>query len=77
MNIFEICVILILALSAFLCLFRIAKGPTISDRMVGVDIMGITFVGVTALTGVLFDLSYLIDIAIVLDRKSTRLNSSH
>lgn len=66
MSIFEICIIIILAISAFLCLFRIARGPTISDRMVGVDIMGIIFVGVTALTGVLFNLSYLIDIAIVL-----------
>ncbi|NLI99219.1 hypothetical protein GX441_11255 [bacterium] len=66
MNIYEIGVVVILALSAFLCLFRIARGPSISDRMVGVDIMGIIFVGVTALTGVFFNLSYLLDIAIVL-----------
>jgi multicomponent Na+:H+ antiporter subunit F len=32
--------------------------------MVGVDIMGILFVGITAITGILYNLSYLIDIAI-------------
>ncbi len=58
--------VVILSISAFLCLYRIFKGPTISDRMVGVDIMGILFVGITALTSILFNLPYLLDLAIAL-----------
>ncbi len=64
MSILYIGIIVALAIAAFLCLFRIFRGPTIADRMVGVDIMGILFVGVTALTGILYNLSYLVDIAI-------------
>lgn len=55
-----------LAFCAFLCFYRILEGPTISDRMVAVDIMGIIFVGITALMSVLFTLSYLMDLAITL-----------
>lgn len=56
----------ILAVAAFLCLYRIFQGPTISDRSVGVEIMGIIFVGITALTAIIFNLSYLLDLAIAL-----------
>jgi multicomponent Na+:H+ antiporter subunit F len=66
MSILTLGIIIVLAIAAFLCLFRIFRGPTIADRMVGVDIMGILFVGVTALTGILTGLSYLVDIAIAL-----------
>ncbi len=64
MSVLWISILIILGVAAFLCLFRIFRGPTIADRMVGVDIMGILFVGITAITGILYDLSYLIDIAI-------------
>lgn len=64
MTVLPIIIIVALAVAALLCLFRIFRGPTIADRMVGVDIMGILFVGVTALTGILYNLSYLLDIAI-------------
>jgi len=66
MSILVIGIIVVLAIAAFLCLYRIFRGPTIADRMVGVDIMGILFVGVTALTGIYYKLSYLLDIAIAL-----------
>jgi len=59
-------IIAVLAIAAVLCLYRIFRGPTIADRMVGVDIMGILFVGITALTGIIYKLSYLLDVAIVL-----------
>ncbi|MEA3310941.1 MAG: monovalent cation/H+ antiporter complex subunit F [candidate division WOR-3 bacterium] len=64
MSVLWIVILIILGVAAFLCLFRIFRGPTIADRMVGVDIMGILFVGITAITGILYNLSYLIDIAI-------------
>ena len=56
----------ILAIGGFLCLFRIYKGPSISDRAVGVDIMGILFVGITGLSALFYDLPYLIDLSISL-----------
>lgn len=66
MNMLIVAIIVILAIAAFLCLFRIFRGPTIADRMVGVDIMGIIFVGVTAVTGIIYRLSFLLDVAIAL-----------
>lgn len=58
--------IIILAVGGFLCLYRIYKGPSIADRAVGVDIMGILFVGITALSALFYDLSYLMDLSITL-----------
>jgi len=66
MSVLWISILIILGIAAFLCLFRIFRGPTIADRMVGVDIMGILFVGITAITGILYNLSFLVDIAIAL-----------
>ena len=40
---------LILLICNFLCLFRIARGPTPADRTVGIDILGIIVVGFCAL----------------------------
>jgi multicomponent Na+:H+ antiporter subunit F len=56
----------ILALGGFLCLYRIYQGPSIADRAVGVDIMGVLFVGITALSALFYDLSFLMDVAITL-----------
>jgi multicomponent Na+:H+ antiporter subunit F len=56
----------ILAVGGFLCLYRIYQGPSISDRAVGVDIMGILFVGITALSALFYDLPYLMDLSITL-----------
>ena len=58
--------ITILAIGGFLCLYRIYQGPSISDRAVGVDIMGILFVGITGLSALFYGLPYLIDLSISL-----------
>ena len=49
---------------SFFCLFRIIRGPTIADRMVGIDIFGILVVGICALLVILTGREFLIDIAI-------------
>ena len=64
--VYTIGIVVVLVLAAVLCLFRIFRGPSIADRMVGVDIMGILFVGITALTGIIYKLDFLLDVAIVL-----------
>jgi multicomponent Na+:H+ antiporter subunit F len=47
-----------------ICLYRIIRGPTIPDRMVGVDIFGILVVGVCAIISVQTERSFILDIGI-------------
>ncbi|MFW6138877.1 MAG: monovalent cation/H+ antiporter complex subunit F [Spirochaetota bacterium] len=54
---------ILIALS-FFCLFRIIRGPSIADRMVGIDIFGILVVGICALLVIITGRKFLIDIAI-------------
>jgi multicomponent Na+:H+ antiporter subunit F len=49
---------------SFFCLFRIIRGPTIADRMVGIDIFGILVVGICALLVIITGREFIIDIAI-------------
>ncbi len=54
----------ILIALGFFCLFRIIRGPTIADRMVGIDIFGILVVGICALMVIKTGRKFIIDIAI-------------
>ncbi|MDR4989187.1 MAG: monovalent cation/H+ antiporter complex subunit F [Bacteroidales bacterium] len=47
-----------------MCLYRVIKGPTIADRMVGIDILGILVVGITAIIAVKTDRMFIMDIGI-------------
>jgi len=47
-----------------ICLYRIIRGPTIPDRMVGVDIFGILVVGVCAIISIQTERSYILDVGI-------------
>lgn len=47
-----------------ICLYRIIRGPTIPDRMVGIDIFGILVVGVCAIISIQTERSYILDIGI-------------
>ena len=53
----------LIALSG-VCLFRIIRGPTIPDRMVGIDIFGILVVGICGIISIQTGQSYIIDIGI-------------
>ncbi|PIP13377.1 MAG: multiple resistance and pH regulation protein F, partial [bacterium (Candidatus Stahlbacteria) CG23_combo_of_CG06-09_8_20_14_all_34_7] len=52
--------IIILLSSCFLCSYRIWRGPTIADRMVATDILGILVVGICALLAVTTKRDFLI-----------------
>lgn len=52
-----------IGLCAF-CLYRIIRGPTIADRMVGIDIFGILVVGICAILAISTDRMFLLDIGI-------------
>lgn len=46
------------------CLYRIIRGPSIADRMVGIDIFGILVVGICAILSIITGKTFLIDIGI-------------
>ena len=46
------------------CLYRIIRGPTIPDRMVGIDIFGILVVGICAIISIETDKDFILDIGI-------------
>ena len=48
----------------FFCLYRIIKGPTIPDRMVGIDTFGILVVGICAILAIITGRIFIIDIGI-------------
>ena len=48
----------------FFCLYRVVSGPTIADRMVGIDIFGILVVGITVILAITTGRMFLIDIGI-------------
>jgi len=49
---------------ALFCLYRVIRGPSIADRMVGIDIFGILVVGICAILAIETGKSYIIDIGI-------------
>ena len=48
----------------FFCLYRIIRGPSIADRMVGIDIFGILVVGICAIMAIITNRMFIIDIGI-------------
>jgi multicomponent Na+:H+ antiporter subunit F len=53
----------LIALSA-LCLLRVVLGPTVADRVVAIDILGIIVVGICVILAISTGKSYLIDVGI-------------
>ena len=56
--------IVVLFVCCFMCLFRIAKGPTAPDRTVAIDILGIVVVGFSALMAVITGKNFYMNVAI-------------
>jgi len=54
----------ILGLSAFLCLYRVAKGPTLPDRIMAVNIIGTTTAVLLVIIAVQIGQPFIIDIAL-------------
>ena len=55
----------VLVLSSYLCLYRIAKGPTAPDRTVAIDILGTLLVGFCCVFALLYERDWFMNIAIV------------
>ena len=56
--------ITLLVISCFLCLYRIAAGPTAADRAVGIDIMGTLIVGFTCVYALMRDQGFYMTVAL-------------
>jgi len=52
-----------MALAVF-CLYRVIRGPSIPDRMVGIDIFGILVVGICAILAIETQRTFILDIGI-------------
>jgi len=48
----------------FFCFYRVVRGPSIADRLVGIDILGILVVGITAIIAYKTGVAYILDIGI-------------
>ena len=55
----------VLFLCCFMCLYRIARGPSAPDRTVAIDILGIIVVGFCAIMAIITGKDYFMNIAIV------------
>ena len=57
---------LTILVSVLLCLYRVVMGPSIIDRIIGVNVIGTKTIAVIVLTGYLFErVEFFIDIAFV------------
>ncbi len=57
--------IIILALLIFCCLIRAIKGPTISDRIVAINMIGTMTIMIIAILAIKMSEGYLIDVSII------------
>lgn len=56
----------ILAISILLALLRVIRGPTLPDRVVALDLIGVLVVGFAVVSSAATGLPYFLDVAIVI-----------
>ena len=56
--------LLLLIIGCFLCLFRVAMGPTPPDRAVAIDIIGVMVVGICGIFAIITGMDWYLNIAI-------------
>jgi len=62
---FESIVIVILALFSIAGLFRLLRGPTVWDRLLGFNLFSSKVIIISILIGVIIDRSFMIDVALI------------
>jgi multicomponent Na+:H+ antiporter subunit F len=65
MDNFLTAIAIVVSINAVLCLYRAALGPTIQDRLLGVNIVGTKTLVVVVLVTYIFAESFFLDVAIV------------
>ena len=66
MNIFLTGTAIIVIINAFVCLYRVIKGPTIQDRVLTINIVGSKTLIILVLMAFIFKRSIYLDVAILL-----------
>jgi multicomponent Na+:H+ antiporter subunit F len=61
---FDYKLINILLFCSLFILIRVVKGPSVADRIVAIDILGVLIIGVCAILAIALDRSFYIDIGI-------------
>jgi multicomponent Na+:H+ antiporter subunit F len=56
---------LVLIGASFLCLYRMARGPTAPDRTVAMDALGTVLIGFCCISALLYDQEWFVSMAIV------------
>jgi multicomponent Na+:H+ antiporter subunit F len=57
-------VLMLLIIGCFMCLFRVAMGPTPADRSVAIDTIGVMVVGICAIFGIVTGQDFYLNVAI-------------
>ncbi len=57
-------VLMLLIIGCFMCLFRVAMGPTPADRSVAIDTIGVMVVGICAVFGIVTGQDFYLNVAI-------------
>lgn len=55
---------IVLGIALLLCCLRLAAGPTLPDRVVALDMVGLLFAAISATAAMYYNLSTLLDIGI-------------
>ncbi|WP_163654685.1 Na(+)/H(+) antiporter subunit F1 [Listeria sp. PSOL-1] len=58
--------LLLYAISTFLYLYRILKGPTTSDKVIALDSTGMNLVAIVALLSILYDTDAYLDVILLI-----------
>lgn len=66
MNTFLIVTTTIIIINAFVCLYRVVKGPTVQDRILAINIVGSKTLIILVLMAAILQSSIYLDVAILL-----------
>ena len=56
--------VVVVGVCAFMCMFRVVRGPTAPDRALGIDILGVLLVGICGIVALLVERDFSLTIAI-------------
>jgi len=66
LDLFLLSALAVLVLSALLALLRVVRGPTLPDRVVAIDLIGVLIVGIAIVSAAITGASFFLDVAIVI-----------
>jgi multicomponent Na+:H+ antiporter subunit F len=58
--------LLLLSVATLGCIYRVVKGPTVPDRVIALDAIGINLVGITAITSVILKTEAFLEVILLI-----------